>query len=76
VLLTRLRNVVHIAEKFLMAAGRRHQDMTGVIRADVGEAVNDAPWKYHPGAWAYGLRLIADEVLYLPLDHDKKLIFG
>ena len=34
------------------------------------------PWKYHPGAWADGLRPIADEVLYLPLDHNKELVFG
>src|SRR5262245_11942996 len=50
--------------------------MASVINADIGEAVNDAPWNCHPGAWADGLRLIADEVLHLPLDHDKELVFG
>src|SRR5262249_19207578 len=50
--------------------------MASGINADVGEAVNDAPWNGHPGAWADGLRLIADEVLQLPLNHNKELVFG
>src|ERR1700748_777885 len=77
VLLPRLRDVVHVAGEFLLAAGgRHHQGMASVMSADIGEAVNDTPWNDHPSTWAYGFLLIADEVFYLPLDHNKELVFG
>ena len=69
-------NVVQVAEELLVAARRRHQDMARRGGTDIGEAVNNAPWSDHPGAWTNDLRLIADEVFDLPLDYQKELVFS
>jgi hypothetical protein len=61
--LTRLRYVVQVAEKFLVAAWRGHKDMPRVTDADICETVNDAPWNDHACTGADSLGLIADEIL-------------
>ena len=71
-----LRDVVHIAEKFLVATWCRYQDVPRVVFADIGEAVDDTPWDCHSCACARDFGFFADEVLQLSLNYNKEFVLS